>query len=133
MLAPCCLAILGTSVFLAILSVCLGRNDRLFMWVSAGVLTEPGAWPSRLVGLASAVLSRAFPADLELGEKALGAPSWRSAQREPIPLLCESLSTLRTRSRGSDEWESCQSRAGRLGPRGASEIHPPAFCLKTLL
>lgn len=37
-------------MFLAILSICLGRNDRLFILVSAGVLAVPGAFPAQQTG-----------------------------------------------------------------------------------
>lgn len=118
-------------MFLAILSICLGRNDRLFILVSAGVLAVPGAFPAQQTGgLGQCGPEQNLPCR---------ACSWGRRRLEFLPGVLRRGSRLLSpvnycphwepRSRESDEWESCQSSAERLGPPGASEVHPLAFFL----
>lgn len=90
--------------------------------------------PGRLVGLASAVLSRAFPAlRLELREELPGAPSGCSPQRELIALPYELPSTLRSPPQRIWWVGKLPKQGSQAGPPGHLWGHPFAFCLKSLL
>lgn len=88
--------------------------------------------PSRLVGLASAVLSRTFPAEPAAGEEAPGVPSGRSPQREPIALPCELLSTLRTPQQRVGWVGELPEQCGEAGPSGRQWGSSSSFLFEKL-
>ena len=103
--------------------------------MSTSVLAVPGAFPAQQTGR----LGQCGPEQ----NLPCRACSWGRRRLEFLPgVLCRGSQLLSSvnycphwepRSRESDEWESCQSSARRLGPPAASEVHPLAFCLKNLL